>query len=298
MGFADAVVAMIVALTGISYYIGVFLTSTASSQRIRNVGKEMLEDSGTSIALLAFIAGIFAVVDSVFRLVYGTGAEGAYESAFTWIDNELTLVLTGMLRIKMIPILLESLEATGYGFGVFGILARFIERQMTLWSVLFQTYGASLSLIRAWVIFMRYGWIVLLLTGALIYTFPASIGRTAGGWIMSISITFYALLPMMGVFVEIMTAVTFSEIFQTFQMSAENVYTYILANKATENPENIAAYVVSGLTSGIGDFGTIALLRFIFIGLYFAIIGGVMFTLSRALGATGRRVRLPGLPGG
>lgn len=298
MGFADTVVVTIVALTGISYYIGVFLVSIAPSQRIRNMGKEMLGDSGTSIALLVFIGGFVAVIDSIFQLAYGIGAEGSYELGLKWIDNELTLVLTGMLRIKMIPILLQSLEATGYGFGVFGVLAGFIDRQMLPWSLLFQAYGISLSLIRAWTIFMRYGWIVLLLTGALLYAFPASIGRLSGSWLMSMAITFYVLLPMMGFFVEIMTAVMFSEIFQTFQMSAESVYTYILANKATANPENLVAFVVSGLTSGIGDFGTIALLRFIFVGLYFAIISGVMFTLSRALGATGRRVRLPGLPRG
>lgn len=296
LGFADMAVATMVVLIGLTYYIGVFLVSLTPSQRIRNVGKDMLEDAGTSIALLVFIGGIFVITDSIFRLVYGMGSDGAYDLTLNWVNNELTLVLEAMLRVEMIPILLRSFEATGYGFGVFGILANFVEKQMAPWNVLFETYGATLSSIRAWVIFMRNGWVVLLLTGALLYTFPASIGRMAGSWIMSIAISFYALLPMMGVFVEIMSTVTLSQIYQTFQMSAEDVYTHILANKMIENPENIIGYVISGLTSGIGDFGTIVLLRFTFIGLFFAIISGVTSTLSRALGATGRRMRLPGLP--
>lgn len=297
MGFAEITVAIIAVMLGISYYIGVLLVSIAPSQRIRNVGKEMLEDSGTSIVLLVFITGFFTIASSLFRMVYGTGADAAYDLTLNWINNDLTLVLSGMLQVSMIPILLKSLDATGLGYGVFSILASFIERTLAPWNELFSAYGALLSLLRAWVIFMRNGWLILLLTGALIYTFPARIGRIAGGWIMSMSIAFYALLPFTGVFVDIMTAISFSQILQTFHMGAENVYTYILANKATENVEGFVTYVISGLTSMIGDFGTIVFLRFIFTMLYLAIINGVTFSLSRALGATGRRLRLPGAPG-
>lgn len=300
MAFTDIIVATMLAMVGISYYLGVALATLSPTRRLRSVGTDMLEDSGTTIAILVFIAGIIVAVDFVFQAVYGAlgaaaGAEVAYDVVLTWVGNELTLVFAGMLRIEMIPILLESLEASGYSFGVFSILAGFLRRQMAPWSTIFNLYGMSLSLLRAWILFVRYAWLVLLFVGALIYTFPVRIGRTAGGWLMAIAVSFYTLLPLTGVFVDIMTVVVFSDIFQKFQMAAEDVYTYILANQATENIEGFTAYIVSGLTSSIGDFGTIMIIRFILVGLYFAIVTGVMFSFSRVFGAGGRRIRLPGM---
>jgi hypothetical protein len=145
-------------------------------------------------------------------------------------------------------------------------------------------------------IFIRYSWLILLFAGALIWTFPAKIGRIAGSWIMSMSIVYYALLPLMWVFVDLMTVVSLADIIGKFQTTAEEAYLTILANKTAEDPEAMIATIISGLFSGIGDVGTILLLRLIFTGLFFILISATIFSLARSLGATGRRLRLPGTP--
>jgi hypothetical protein len=270
------IIGIIYALVGIGYYLGCALITAPSAHRgAKEAGWEMIRDSSTAVVVMAIAFFFMAIVDVVFRAVFrapiGENAAGiAYSKLTSWLEGEKWGMFWAALKIEALPILLDAIDAllpTGGGF--LDLIASFLRTAYMPWRILVASYTTALALVDYWANFLYSGyWILFLMFGALIYSIPKRIGRSAGAWLFAIGATYYIMLPFMPFFID----------------GLAGTITESLMQFPDKPPEDIISARI--LLMGLYDYNTMLLLRFVLFLLYQLFIVSATLTIARTMGAT------------
>lgn len=184
-------------LSILSYYLGVLLYMIPLPfYGIKKWAPILMVDGAFSAVLIFSYTLILNAIDYFSRLL---GVD--WNSFFVWIGLKTSLVVMLIVSLKFIGL---SLSLGGLQFLANSIISSLINSLMTVMFLL-------LSISIASTIILTYGSKILAL-GILLFATPFRITRSAGSMIISIIIVFSIGLPLMPIYVEILSqAPSFSE---------------------------------------------------------------------------------------
>ena len=191
----------------VSYYAGIMLLSLPIPHRgVKQAGRALVEEGGTSAVLLASVPLIPTLVSFVSSILYGEGAiDRAYEDLYVWLSSTASYcTLANTVMAESLALIARLDSAIGWwmpGVAVFGNISAQIMDVIEPWTGLVAATQLFCEMMKRVAIIIQANWLVLLYIGALLFAVTKGVTRGAGATIISTVITYYVMLPLLPSFV-------------------------------------------------------------------------------------------------
>lgn len=291
--FAAAIV-----LAAIGYTSGVLLYAMPT-KGLHKFGQSLMFDGSTSVVLLTLSLGTLffwnVIVNMFCQFTFSEEPQPGcllpwspfafsivYQNANAWVNGQINFAEGVGSLMQMLPVSLRAadevkgwLPVPGMGAG----LGAFIGNLLAPWVTLVNVFIVAMHSLLFWAEWIGPSgnfWAVLLFMGVFFYAIPGRIGRIVSGWLVGVSLGWMIGYPLLPTFVGSFVGSIFTATEQYLHSK------YVPAVFAHLGPRANQGDVFMTVR-GFADPVTSLVLNFVFIGLYLALIAGLVAGIARAV---------------